>query len=688
MANVGGPRSSRRRLLMSSVQFVLLYGAEVWADALNKEAYRMRLARVQRQAALRVASAYRTVSEPAVLVIAGVIPVKLLAVERKAIYRRRGEDEARTEERTRTYQLWQEGWEQETRGLWTRRLIQQVQPWVDRRYGEVDFYLTQFLTGHGFFRSYLFRMGKAVSPDFWQDLGCHEQPLFFLFLAICASDSARILGLLPMWARSHHRFLQPVMRALAEAGHDVTVYSPFPLDNPPPNYTDVHLANIKTESEELTNWFLFLAQQPHYKCFDAMLQIYETMYREFIGDPKIKQLLKSTERFDLIITEGFSGQEYTLLLAHKLKVPTIALQAFPTNHVINSQAGNSLSLSFSPGVCAPFSDKMTFTQKLLNSFATLRDLYYYYNRQIHGLEEMMRKDFPDMPSLEEMSKGVAMMFVNDHLTADYAIPRPPNIIPVGGLHIQPTQPLPQDIQKFADDAKDGLILFSLGTYVQDELQPQEYFDMYNNVFRRLKQRVIWKTRKENILGLPKNVMTLYWAPQQDILAHPNCVLFITHGGLHSQHEAIHFGVCVIGIPQFFDQHRNVKFFEEQGVGVKIETEDLSEKTISAAIRKVLDNPSYRDRMKKLSAVFRDRPMSPAKSVVFWTEYVLRHGGAPHLRPASTELRWYQLILLDVLSCVLTIVILVVLLLFVTVNFLYARLFSSNRQGPSVKKKLK
>ncbi|XP_054257288.1 uncharacterized protein LOC128982350 [Macrosteles quadrilineatus] len=48
MANVGGPQSSRRRLLMSAVQSVLLYGSEVWADALNKEAYRSRFARVQR----------------------------------------------------------------------------------------------------------------------------------------------------------------------------------------------------------------------------------------------------------------------------------------------------------------------------------------------------------------------------------------------------------------------------------------------------------------------------------------------------------------------------------------------------------------------------------------------------------------------------------------------------------------
>uniref|UniRef100_A0A1B6J232 Reverse transcriptase zinc-binding domain-containing protein n=1 Tax=Homalodisca liturata TaxID=320908 RepID=A0A1B6J232_9HEMI len=168
MANVGGPRSSKRRLLMSAVQSVLLYGAEVWADALTKECYRLRLARVQRQVALRVCSAYRTVSEPAVLVVAGVIPVKLLAGERKAIYQRQGEigkDAARSEERARTFQQWQHSWEHETRGRWTARLIEQVQPCVERQHGEMDYYLTQFLTGHGYFKSYLNRMGKTGSPD-------------------------------------------------------------------------------------------------------------------------------------------------------------------------------------------------------------------------------------------------------------------------------------------------------------------------------------------------------------------------------------------------------------------------------------------------------------------------------------------------------------------------------------------
>ena len=34
-----------------------------------------------------------------------------------------------------------------------------VQAWVERKYGETDFYLTQFLTGHGCFREYLCKYG-------------------------------------------------------------------------------------------------------------------------------------------------------------------------------------------------------------------------------------------------------------------------------------------------------------------------------------------------------------------------------------------------------------------------------------------------------------------------------------------------------------------------------------------------
>lgn len=61
---------------------------------------------------------------------------------------------------------------------------------------------------------------------------------------------------------------------------------------------------------------------------------------------------------------------------------------------------------------------------------------------------------------------------------------------------------------------------------------------------------------------------------------------------------------------------------------------------------------YAENAKNASEIFKDRPMSPAELVVYWTEYVIRHKGAPHLKSHAFNLTWYQYFLLDVISVVL------------------------------------
>jgi len=64
--------------------------------------------------------------------------------------------------------------------------------------------------------------------------------------------------------------------------------------------------------------------------------------------------------------------------------------------------------------------------------------------------------------------------------------------------------------------------------------------------------------------------------------------------------------------------------------------------------------------------FKDRPMSPEQSVVYWTEYVIRHKGADHLKSHGLNLTWYQYFLLDVISVIL---IFTSLVLFITYKVL-------------------
>ncbi|XP_050079239.1 uncharacterized protein LOC126566707, partial [Anopheles maculipalpis] len=60
----------------------------------------------------------------------------------------------------RWQQQWTAGAEQQgSPGMKTRRLIPDIMSWVNRKHGEIDFFLSQLFTGHGFLRSYFVEKG-------------------------------------------------------------------------------------------------------------------------------------------------------------------------------------------------------------------------------------------------------------------------------------------------------------------------------------------------------------------------------------------------------------------------------------------------------------------------------------------------------------------------------------------------
>jgi len=105
LPNVRGARQCKRRIMASTVQNQLLYGAQIWAGALGYEINVSKLLGSQRQIALRVAMAYRTVSTQAIMVFTGMIPVHLLAKERQKLYKhtKEGKEVNKQDHRANTY---------------------------------------------------------------------------------------------------------------------------------------------------------------------------------------------------------------------------------------------------------------------------------------------------------------------------------------------------------------------------------------------------------------------------------------------------------------------------------------------------------------------------------------------------------------------------------------------------------
>ncbi|CAB0029783.1 unnamed protein product, partial [Trichogramma brassicae] len=151
MPNSGGPRSSRRKLYAHVVNTILLYGAPIWSTAAQKRAFMQQAESAHRRACLRVIGGRPHVSYEATYVLAGIPPLALLADERARLYSRRRED-AKDEERLATLSKWQEAWDRSTKARWTHRLIPNIRTWIERRHGELNYHLTQLLTGQGFIK--------------------------------------------------------------------------------------------------------------------------------------------------------------------------------------------------------------------------------------------------------------------------------------------------------------------------------------------------------------------------------------------------------------------------------------------------------------------------------------------------------------------------------------------------------
>lgn len=83
-------------------------------------------------------------------------------------------------------------------------------------------------------------------------------------------------------------------------------------------------------------------------------------------------------------------------------------------------------------------------------------------------------------------------------------------------------------------------------------------------------------------------------------------------------------------------------------------------------------------MIKYSELTRDQPQSPMERAVWWTEYVLRHNGAKHLRSAAVDLAWYQYFMLDVLGFLFAAIAITLYTISIIVKFTFRLIWKRNK----------
>ncbi|XP_071053712.1 UDP-glucosyltransferase 2-like isoform X1 [Onthophagus taurus] len=485
----------------------------------------------------------------------------------------------------------------------------------------------------------------------------------FIFFTSC-SDGAKILAFFPFSAYSHINMIKVMVKPLLDRGHEIDLVSFYPLNIKHKGYSDI---DISACSPVLKNSITLS------KSLVADIDLMQDMFNKYghelmdavLKSPQLRKLKNSTKKYDLILRHILLSDPLEIY-SHIFGAPSIGMITSVNLPWSSDLVGIPDNPAYIATFNSPHGEIMSFSERAINTIIYTFQKYEYWKVQKRFTELIWKYFGRNMPRVEELLEKTSLILCNSHYTIHQSRSMPPNFIEIGGVHIPEENnfTLPKHLQLGVDSSKEGIIYFSFGSTVKSTIFNRKILSTMFEALGKQPHKVFWKGEKEDILDdlkIPDNIIFEPWMPQLNMLCNPNTKLFIAHGGLFGVQEAIYCGIPILGIPFFADQASNIQFLVEKNVARLIYVEDIAEGNKFEEYIETLLKPQYKQNAENLSKLFRDRPMSPIKTAIYWIEYVIKYNGAPHLKSSVTKLYWYQYYLLDVIG--------VFLIIFAFINFI-------------------
>uniref|UniRef100_A0AAG5D4S1 UDP-glycosyltransferases domain-containing protein n=1 Tax=Anopheles atroparvus TaxID=41427 RepID=A0AAG5D4S1_ANOAO len=509
-------------------------------------------------------------------------------------------------------------------------------------------------------------------------------------------DGAKILAVFPSISKTNYIFGQVLFEALAARGHNVTIVSPFEVQYAHENIRQVRITGLYSHVEDYGLAANVFTKRDKSSFYGNTNLIYGTaaMADYTLGHPKLQVLLKDpAETFDLLLLDQVLC-ESLLGLAYHYGVPAIVYSAAAPNKYTNEMVANPHNPAYNPIPSLGYSDRMNLVQRVWNTFVSICEQFNYKYLYLPSQDAVYQRHFgrkQPLPPLLDLIHNVSLVLVNSHPVINFARPFVPNMIEIGGAHIRQFEDtgFSQDVINWVEKAKNGVIYFSMGTNIRSADFPDYLRDAFTGAFGRLSQvLVIWKWENATLTNQSGNVIVGPWMPQQQLLAHPNVRLHITHGGLLSMMETVHYGKPILGLPLAGDQEILVDRAVEAGYGLKLDYQNVTEELVLDTINRMLNEPSYRYAALKASRQFREQPQKPMEKALYYIEYVLKNdGGVDYLRSGALFLSFWSRHVVDVAIIVLLIVMIPVGLFATLIQIILRKTHQRKlKNAPSAEKK--
>lgn len=160
-----------------------------------------------------------------------------------------------------------------------------------------------------------------------------------------------------------------------------------------------------------------------------------------LNHPEVLELLESEDRFDLFVTEIF-GSECFLAVSHKLGIPSIGVVSSVNLPWVNDMVANPDNPAYVPLYFYPLTQWMNFYERLYNTVMSVVIKASYEVLANWPAQQLAEGALGPLPSISSMARNFSMILLNSHFSINQVRPWVPQIVEVGGLHIQKPGKLP------------------------------------------------------------------------------------------------------------------------------------------------------------------------------------------------------------------------------------------------------
>lgn len=255
------------------------------------------------------------------------------------------------------------------------------------------------------------------------------------------ADAARVLAVETVAAKSHWNFMRGVLHALADHGHLVKVYTPFPDPGRPATvgYTEVDTsAEFQGDDTDPTTTAVNMDASVVLPLFarPSFMVPFIANASRYVCDIMNLLLQREVGAYDLFVTEPFSS-ECMSHTARRLGVPLVYVVPAPLLPWIETAAfGHYGNPAVVPHLFASHAVPINFYQRLQSVAMYLHTVYlnYRYTATAAATEQ---RPYDLAPPVKP-----DLVFVNTHYVTEPARPVPVNRVDIGGIHLTAPQPLP------------------------------------------------------------------------------------------------------------------------------------------------------------------------------------------------------------------------------------------------------